>query len=382
MPKPNRKALIAASAILAVIVVSAAILSISYHTDKPPKTFYVGVEVAYGDIEDLTSLVDEVKNYTNLVVLGLPGVSINRTLLDMSCNYIAAADLHFVVLFTNLTQYSSWQNTTPAEWVADAKQRYGDKFLAVYRWDEAGGDQIDRSRYMEVRSAESHAEAAQKYVDVLAPEIQYYQAEGQKVLTADYGLYWFDYRAGYDVVLAELGWNSSREQQIALVRGAARAHDKDWGAMITWTYSQEPYIASGAEVYEDLVLAYDSGARYAVVFSYPQTDKHGILGQEHLDTLKDFWSYIASHPQADYAAVKTAYVLPADYGFGFRSSNDTVWGLWSGDSQSRQIYGEVEALIMQFGADFDILCDYPSLMADAHGRYGTVIYWNGTHLAP
>ena len=111
---------------------------------------------------------------------------------------------------------------TPAQWVVDAMEKYGDKFMAVYRWDEAGGDQLDNSRYQEVKSASSYTYAAERYVDVLK-EIEYYQNAGIDVLTADYGLHWFDYQVGYDAVLAEFGWNNSREQQIALVGGHERS---------------------------------------------------------------------------------------------------------------------------------------------------------------
>ena len=37
-------------------------------------------------------------------------------------------------------------------------------------------------------------------------------------------------------MFAELGWNNSVAEQIALVKGAARLQDKEWGAMITWKY--------------------------------------------------------------------------------------------------------------------------------------------------
>jgi hypothetical protein len=388
--KPSsKKWVVLPTVILVLIVLSACLLTANYNTDTPPsREFYVGVEIAYGSYSDLTAMVDEVKGYTNLVVLGLPEVSINQTLLDMSCNYIYDAGLHFVVLFTNLTQYKDWQNSTPAQWVADAKQRYGDRFLAVYRWDEAGGDQLDRSKYQEVKSADSYAEAAEGYVEVLAPELEYYQEAGQEVLTADYGLYWFDYRAGYDVVLAEFGWNNSREQQIALCRGAARTFDRDWGAIVTWTYSNfsgSPFIGSAPELYSDLLMAYNCGAKYAVVFNYPQlaSAEFGILTQEHLDALKSFWSYISNHPPSDpdSGKVHTAYVLPSDYGFGFRRPDDTVWGLWNGDDQTRQIYGDVEALITQHGTGFDIVCNYPNLVADLKGRYDALIFWNGTKIA-
>ena len=381
----NRKGILRLSAILVLIVVSSGLLSFNFNTNTPQKReFYFGVEIAYGDLGDLKALVDEVKNYTNLIVLGLPEFSINQTLLNESCNYIYDSGLHFIVLFTNISQYTSWQDYTPAQWVSDAMERYGNKFLAVYRWDEPGGDQLDRSKYQEVKNATDYTDAATQYINVLKEPVQYYKDTGQAVLTADYGLYWFDYRVGYNVVLAEFGWNNSREQQVALCRGAARANGKDWGAMMTWIYSREPFIGNATELYGDLVFAYNNGAKYAVVFSYPQleTAKYGILTEEHLDSLKDFWNYISNNEpnNASYEQAKTAYVLPADYGFGFRHQQDTIWGLWDADNQTQKIYKNVNTLIEQYGANFDILVDYSNLKEDAKNRYETLIYWNGTQI--
>lgn len=373
---------IALSGILVAVVLSAMLFSWS-DTGIEWAEFYVGVEVAYGDFEDLQAIVDEVKDYTNIVVLGLPEVSINRTLLDLSCNYIADAGLSFVVLFTNLTQYSDWGEYTPAQWVSDAKARYGDKFVAVYRWDEPGGDQLDRSRYQEVTSAENYAQAAEKYVSVLSPEIRYYLNAGQRVLTADYGLYWFDYQAGYDVVLAEFGWNNSREQQIAFVRGAARAFEKDWGAILTWTYTHNgsPYLQDASSMYSDLLLAYNNGAKFAIVFNYPEipSAQYGVLTAEHLNTLKRFWNHIQANPPANinHENIKTAYVLPANYGYKFGSASDTIWGLWGPDSLSADIYNDVQNLTRQYGANFDIVYDDPARVQEK-ASYDRVIYWNGT----
>jgi hypothetical protein len=383
----NRK--IIASILLVAIIVTAVTFTISSKPADSTTDFYLGVEVAYGNFDDLKALVSEVKNYTNLVVLGLPEVSINRTLLDQSCDYIYQSDLHFIVLFTKLSQYQNWTDSTPAQWVTSAKEKYGDKFLAVYRWDEAGGDQLDRSKYQEVLNASNYADAAQKYTAVLNPEIKYYQNAGQNVLTADYGLYWFDYQAGYDTVLAEFGWNNSREQQIASVRGAARTFDRDWGAMITWdytNYSGSPFLESGTEMYNDLLLAYNQGAKYAVIFNYPKIDsaQYGTLRTEHLTALKQFWDYSQTHGRLDdqYKNTKVAYVMPENYGFGFRSATDTIWGLWSADSQTASIYNDVHGLIRQHGANFDIIHDNATLLADVGHRYETLIFWNGTTITP
>jgi hypothetical protein len=382
--KLSRSQIAALTAILIVIITIAYAITSSYQKNQQKEEeFYLGVDIAYGNFADLKALVTEVKNYTNLIVLGLPEVSINRTLLDESCDYIYSLGLHFIVLFTNTSQYSDWQNYTPAQWVSDAKAKYGDKFVAIYRWDEAGGDQLDNSKYQELKSAGSYSEVAQKYVNVLSPEVQYYHDTGVNVVTADYGLHWFDYQAGYDTVIAEFGWNNSRQQQIALVRGAAQAHDKDWGAMITWTYTQEPYIESGPKLYDDLLIAYNNGAKYAIVFDYPKmsTANYGLLQEDHLNALKQFWNYSSSYGPTHKNA-KTAYVLPADYGFGFRSASDTIWGLWSADATAQDIYNDVELLIRQKGADFDIVCNNSTLVADSKGNYSELIYWNGTKVNP
>lgn len=153
--------------------------------------------------------------------------------------------------------------------------------------------------------------------------------------------------------------------------------------MITWTYNKEPYLESET-LYDDLVFAYNNGARYAVVFSYPEIAIHGILDQEHLNALRDFWIYISSNEPTNSGNenVKTAYVLPSDYGFGFRNPNDTIWGLWNDESQTQEIYNNVNNLIEKYGANFDILCDYPTLTADTHNRYDTFVYWNGTIISP
>jgi hypothetical protein len=180
-------------AIIVIIIVclflSAFLLGFNYQVQTlSNEQFYLGVEVAYGDFDDLKSVVTEVKNYTNLIVLGLPEVSINRTLLDQSCDYIYQSGLNFIVLFTNTSQYHIWQNYTPAQWVSDAKVKYGEKFVAVYKWDEPGGDQLDNSIYQEVKSASNYSDAARKFVSVLSPEIEYYKNAGANVITADNGL--------------------------------------------------------------------------------------------------------------------------------------------------------------------------------------------------
>ncbi len=61
------------------------------------------------------------------------------------------------------------------------------------------------------------------------------------IFTSDYGLYWWDYKSGYDVVLAQLGWNNSVAQEIALVRGAANLQGKSLGTILNGN-TPKPHI--------------------------------------------------------------------------------------------------------------------------------------------
>jgi hypothetical protein len=76
-------------------------------------------------------------------------------------------------------------------------------------------------------------------------------------------------------------------------------------------------------------------------------------------------------------SAEAAYVVPADYGFGFRSGLDTIWGLFPPDSLSVKIFDDVQTLTQRYGAKLDIL--YDSLEATAKlGNYSNVYFWNQT----
>ena len=118
-----------------------------------------------------------------------------------------------------------------------------------------------------------------------------------------------------------------RQLNVALCRGAATVQNKDWGVMIAWTYTQPPYIESGQELYQDLISAYDSGAKYILLFDSNKDYTHGILKAEHLEALKQFWQYAQSNPRKSYLiGERVACVLPKDYGYGFRGPNAKIWG--------------------------------------------------------
>ncbi len=342
---------------------------------KTPE-FFVGVEFAYGDENDLKDLVDKVKDYTNLFVIGSLDISVNQSLLNATCDYLYSAGLSFIVYFDGFTRY----NYHPIIWIMKAREKYGDKFLGAYHVDEPGGNQLDNSQSRLVPQASNYTDAAQTYVRYLYEHLEYYGLYyGSPVFTADYGLYWFDYAGGYNTVLGEFGWNHSRPLTIATCRGAAKAHNKDWGVMITWTYNGTPYIESADELYNDLRLAYHAGAKYAVIFDYPKIERYGTLTDDHFDAMKKFWNYTLNHPESHGSIEgQVAYVLPRDYGFGFRNPNDTIWGLWKADESSEKIWGDVNSLLEKYDSHLDVVYDDPQFSEAIKSHYSKLIFWNET----
>ncbi len=368
-------------AILAVFLASMLIfllfLGINLLKDSSEPAFFFGVDAAYDGVEDIKRLVDEVKSYTNLFVIGSLGITFNVTKLNEVCQYVYESELYFIV-YTHPTEDSN-----QTRWVEDARQRWGDRFLGVYAGDEAGGRQIDRDPYMLVEEAGNYTDAANKFVWQLneylknIPSYPILDSEFS-LFNSDYALYWFDYKTGVDVVLCEFGWNHSRLLNVALNRGAAKMHDKDWGVMITWTYWDPPYIESGEELYNDLILAYDAGAKYIVVFNYPKVSTYGILEEEHLEALREFWRYANSNPRViDLMSDRVAYVLPKDYGYGFRGPTDTIWGLWEADELSNKIWNDANTLMEDYILELDIIYENGKDYSNA-SRYRKLIFWNET----
>lgn len=198
-------------------------------------------------------------------------------------------------------------------------------------------------------------------------------------MVSDYALYWYDYLAGYNTVFVELGWNHSTTQQIALCRGAAVNQGKDWGAIITWTYRNPPYLADGEKILEDMIRAYHSGAKYIVVFNfpqYPENNPYGILIDEHFEAMQQFWNYTENYPENRGKTIsEVAFVLPKDYGWGMRHSEDNIWGLWQADGISKVIWKNMNQLLELYNSKLDIVYDDPRFV---YNNYSKVYLWNST----
>jgi hypothetical protein len=109
------------------------------------------------------------------------------------------------------------------------------------------------------------------------------KANSLAVFVSDYALYWFDYLAVYDAVLAQAGWNHTLAQDIALLRGTVQMQNKRWGEIITWKYRHPPYLDGGENRFKQMLTAYKCEAEYFMIFNYPtfEGNPYGIMLDEH-----------------------------------------------------------------------------------------------------
>jgi hypothetical protein len=382
---------------LIVLLVFAVSLPVYVHfsseSESPVQDFYFGVTFGGNTTSEAKLLIDKVKGYTNLFIVASWDISQNESALNDICQYAVDSGMSVIVyfdyVFFNVEPWLWLQN-----WFETAQAKWGAKFLGVYLYDEPGGNQIDSNQWRSgpsakraMENASDYSDAAARFVKDIPSTISWQNVEkvGLRTFTSDYALYWWDYLAGYDTVFVELGWNNSRTQQIALCRGAANVQGKDWGAIITWTYYDPPYIASGPEIYQDMLTAYGAGAKYVVVFdypTYPENNPYGILTEQHFTAMKQFWNYVQSYPRSTYGEAdgQVALVLPKDYGWGTRRTQqrieDRIWGFWPEDNKTQVIGQDMHVLLRRYGLKLDIIFDDPQF--NYQKRYAQIYLWNST----
>jgi hypothetical protein len=407
-------------AVLLTISACSPAVSAQYQNKTGPSNedFYFGVTFGGNSTSEAKLLIDKVKGYTNLFVVDNWDIAMNETALNEICDYAVAAKLNIMVYFSfllynytinfgNFYNSSTWNDfgISPFHmaWLNSSRERWGDKFLGVYLYDEPGGKQIDVGYYTgstktmtgnitTFRNVANYTQAANLYVSVIRRSTGMQQLTNSSVLgsipnstgsvmpvfTADYALYWFDYLAGYDAVFAELGGNNSKAEQIALCRGAANVQDKQWGTMITWAYDNPPYLESAKDMLQDMMTSYLAGANYVIIFNYPQINPYGALTEDDFTAMKTFWNQIHASPRnaSGKAEDQVALVLPKDYGSGMRNPDDNIWGLWPADNLSLPIWDKITTLINEYGTKLDIIYDDPQF--NFTEKYSKIYYWNGT----
>ncbi len=362
-------------ALLSSILFSIFIIIPSLNVEN--ETLFFGVTCGSAKVTEQKLLVDKVKTYTNLFVVNNWDIATNETALNDVCEYVINSGLNLMVYFNSINY--EWH----IRWLNEAKEKWGTRFLGVYSFDEPGGRRIDGGGWVRGEAFENvsdYSEAAKKFVDDLYNDPSPVRLRNNNILmfTADYTLYWFDYMAGYNAVFAEFGWNNSRIQQIALCRGAAKVQNKDWGAIVTWTYGEPPYLARGPEIFDDMLVAYHAGAKYILVFNhYPtnQTYPYGTLKDEHFTAMNNFWDVTrSSKGQTNKLESNVAFVLPDAYGWGMRNPHDRIWGIWPSDDLSPLLWEKMNKLIEKHGLELDII--YDNTQFDYENKYVQIYRWD------
>ncbi len=425
----SRARMILAAVLLMALLAGSTIAVLMANSQQTPKPkadpgAYVGVAFCGNTTQQAKALIDKVKDYTNLFILdsGRNPISASQSKVEEICSYAVSQGLAVIINvgIKDASNQSSWGWFWNQPSLDAIKQRWthmwGDKFLGIYYNDEPGGVQLDAAwrqfyTYVGENLTKVNFPAAQSLYEIYLKLLNYvdngtkptpddYDLEAQffieqvimgdpgienltaadiPAFTSDYGLYWWDYMGGYSTLFAELGWNVSVSEQIDLVKGAARLQNKTWGAMITWKYDTPPYLDTPDEIYNQMLLAYQAGAKYIAVFNYPCDDQngYGTLTEAHFTMLQKFWKDITTQKFADLSRPIAALVLPKNFGWGLRNPNDTIWGFWLTDPRTLQVAQSTVMLLDYYGCNLDIVYNDPLFSLD-HGGYQHIYYWNTT----
>jgi hypothetical protein len=399
----KKRRILAVTIFLLLVIFAAAFIGYNRQNQTstdPTKTVHVGISFCGNTTAEAKLLIDRVKTYTNLFVIQSAPVSHNETSLNEIADYATSQGLDIIVLFGIFDQL--WQ----LPWIDQAEAAYGSKLLGIYYYDEMGGQQLDVnwtkyfSTYPSLNSSlyRAHQKAIEQIINgTLPPDydtaayvclqalktdygLQQLRNRNITIFTSEYALEWYTY-AGWDVILTQVGWNKSENQNIALTRGAATMHNKQWGAIITWKYDQPPYIDTGPVIQKQMETAYAAGASYIVLFNHPQNDTnnpYGVMKDEHFQAFQNLWNEIKTQKiRQGSDSAQAAYVMPKNYGWGMRWSNDKIW-YWGPDELSPKIWNDTRQLLAQYGTSLDIVYDDPQYPLEGNYSNSKVYFWNQT----
>ena len=194
---------------IVVLLFSASfIVILTFNGDKTqarvfPEGLYVGV-TADGNLTTTIRLIDKVNKFSNMLVILNPEIVKNQTKLTKVCDHAQKSGMSFYI---HMSHPSYWNfDYNPFEWYYEAKEKYKENFLGIYLYDEPGGNQLDLGPFREFdfeMMPYDYRDAANTFTYYLYVQMRDF-IKFDKIVTSDYGLFWFDYEAGYDVIFCDI----------------------------------------------------------------------------------------------------------------------------------------------------------------------------------
>ena len=145
--------------------------------------------------------------------------------------------------------------------------------------------------------------------------------------------------------------------------------------IVTWN-SEFPDPIPEDQLLSDLSTAYNAGATYDVVITFNRTE---TLPSLYLNALQNFWSGLReSSKEFGSERASIAYVVPANFGFGFRSAQDTIWGLFPASSYpyTQKIWNDTQTLLTKYEDMVNIIFDNQTVIQPKLKQYSEIYYYN------
>ena len=95
--------------------------------------------------------------------------------------------------------------------------------------------------------------------------------------------------------------------------------------------------------------------------------------------MSNFWNYTKQNPRSNVLSERVAYVLPRDYGYGFRGPEDKIWGRFEADALTNQICLDINKMLVQYGTRLDLIYEDGLLPNNpVKATSNEIIFWNET----
>ena len=94
----------------------------SVSSSEDMREFFVGIDVAYNNVDEMYDIIDRVCDYTNLFVIGAEAISHNETVLSEVCQYLYDLNMKFII-------YTDSRSQTVLTLIQEIGEKYPDNFL-------------------------------------------------------------------------------------------------------------------------------------------------------------------------------------------------------------------------------------------------------------